>query len=130
MGPSQESSTPPPTTPLVEVVIKDELSGRGSARLQEIMGEALALRPAQIVVDLSDCETLDAAALDVLLDTHRRMWRAGGQLTLRGPSARLQRILSLARVDHVFNITHARSLQRPAERRSRAPMNRTAAERP
>lgn len=129
MGPSQHSSTPP-TTPLVEVVIKDELSGRASTRLRELMGEALALGPEQIVVDLSECEMLDAVALDVLLDTHRRMWSAGGHLTLRAPSARLQRLLSLARVDHVFHITHARAPQRPTDRRTRAPMKRTALDRP
>lgn len=92
------------TTPLVEVVVTYGLQGRASARLHELLIDAMALRPARLVVDLTECDSLDAGAVDMLLDAHRRMWNAGGRLTLRSPSQRLLRILTLARVEQVFDI--------------------------
>jgi anti-anti-sigma factor len=127
---NSQSPTQLPTTPLVEVVVTDGLSGPASQRLQTLLAEAMALRPVHLVVDLAGCEALDAVAVDVLLDTHRRMWNNGGRLTLRSPSPRLERILRLARVDHVFHVTHGRPPQRPPDRRTRAPIGREATERP
>lgn len=126
--PSGRSGTP--STPLVEIVVTEELSGRASVRLQDLLSEALTLRPAQIVVDLAACGALDATALDVLLETHRRMWSSGGRLTLRSPSARLRRILTLARVDNVFHITQGRSGARPPDRRDRALVSHPGPEHP
>jgi anti-anti-sigma regulatory factor len=73
---------------------------------------------------LSDCEAVDAVALDVLLDAHRRMWSSGGRLTLRAPSPRLQRTMALARVDQVLHVTSADPPQRPPDRHNRAPQGR------
>jgi anti-anti-sigma factor len=87
------------------VITTEELDTRAAARLHGLLDMALALQPGQLVVDLTACPFLDAATIGVLLDVHRRAWRAGGQLTLRSPSPRLRRILQLSRVDHVFHIT-------------------------
>ena len=103
-------------TPLVEIVVTERLSGQASTRLQGLLVDALELRPAELVVDLADCEAIDAVALDVLLDIHRRVWHLGGRLTLRAPSPRLEHLLALARVDHVFHVTHGRPPQRPPTR--------------
>jgi anti-anti-sigma factor len=67
------------------------------------------------VVDLTDCPFVDAATVGVFLDVHRQAWRAGGRLVLRSPSARLRRILHLARVDHVLYMTPAQPPPAPAD---------------
>ena len=91
--------------PLVEVVIRDEVDRRSVPRLDAMLGEALDLHPAQLVVDLADCPFMDAAVIGLLLDVHRRARLSGGLLTLRSPSPRMRRNLHLARVDRVLHIT-------------------------
>lgn len=93
--------------PVIEVVVTEELDAAAVPRLDARLAEALELRPAQLIVDLAGCPRIDAAAIGLLVDVHRRARRAGGLLTLRAPSARLLRNLQLARVDGVLHITAA-----------------------
>ena len=64
--------------------------------------QALAARPAALAVDLSACTFVDASALAVLLDVHRRTSRTGGVLTLVGCCPRVLRLLSLTGLRRVF----------------------------
>ncbi|MFS8477975.1 MAG: STAS domain-containing protein [Micromonosporaceae bacterium] len=101
-GPAQRPASRPS---LVEVTLTEEIHAQGAARVHALLDDALARQPDRLVVDVADCPFVDAATLAVLLDAHRRAWRAGARLTLHRPSPRLYRILQLARVDHVFHIT-------------------------
>ena len=73
-------------------------------RVREQLERALAGRPGRLVVDLSACAFVDASALAVLLDLHRRMSRTGGVLTLRGSCPRVLRLLSLTGLRRVFDL--------------------------
>jgi anti-anti-sigma factor len=99
------SAQPTASVPRVEVHVAEEFDVNTVPRLHALLDEALALNPRELVVDLEDCPLVDAAAIGLLLDVHRRAWRAGGVLTLRSPSARLRRNLRLARVDAVLRVT-------------------------
>jgi anti-anti-sigma factor len=94
----------PPVTPLVEIVVDEDLTAEAALRLHGRLADALRMRPAQLIVDLSGCGYADALAIDVLLNAHRQAYHAGGRLTLRSPSARVQRLLHLARVHQVFHV--------------------------
>jgi anti-anti-sigma factor len=94
----------PSVTSLVEIVVDEDLTAEAAARLHDRLDDALRLRPAQLVVDLSRCGYADALAIDVLLNAHRRAYQLGARLTLRGPSARVERLLHLARVHQVFHV--------------------------
>jgi anti-anti-sigma factor len=98
------SSVTPSVTSLVEIVVEEDLTAEAAARLRSRLADALRLRPAQLVVDLAGCGYADALAIDVLLSAHRQAYQAGGRLTLRGLSPRVQRLLHIARVDHVFHV--------------------------
>jgi anti-anti-sigma factor len=98
--PSAEQSL----TSLVEIVVDEDLTTEAAARLGSRLSDALRLRPAQLVVDLSGCGYADALAIDVLLNAHRRAYQHGGQLTLRSPSPRVARLLRLSRVHQVFHM--------------------------
>ena len=111
----QRPATRVGTTALVEVVVTEELDVQAAPSLRALLDNALALRPEQLVVDLTDCPFVDAATVSVFLDVHRQAWRAGGRLVLRSPSARLRRILHLARVDHVLYMTPAPPPPAPAD---------------
>lgn len=119
-------------TPLVEVVVADDFDARAVPRLRGLLDDALSLQPHELIIDLTDCPVVDAAAIGLLLDVHRRAYRAGLRLTVRCPSARLKRIFELARVDHVLHITAARptrGIPRTAEAPNRVPTNRRPQER-
>lgn len=89
----------------VQVVqVEGELDLASVPRVREALHEALATRPAQLVVDLSACTFVDASALSMLVDVHRRAWREGGVLTLRGCSPRVLRLLSLTGLRRVFDV--------------------------
>lgn len=90
--------------PLVEVQVCGDLDVRSAPGVNDVLEEALALHPRQLVIDLADCELIDAAGILLLLDTHRRAMRDGGTVALRSPSARARRNLKLARVDRVLQV--------------------------
>jgi anti-anti-sigma factor len=93
--------------PVVEVVVEGELDVSSVGRVRETLHDALSVRPQRLVVDLTACPFVDASALTMLLDIHRRAWRAGGVLTLRGCSPRVLRLLSLTGLRRVFDIAEA-----------------------
>ncbi|MFY1623101.1 STAS domain-containing protein [Micromonospora sp. WMMD723] len=106
------ASRPECTVPLVEVCVTDDLDLAALARSRQVFDRLVALRPAHVVVDLSECRHLDAAAIGLLLDVHRELARHGGVLTLRDPSARALRVLSAARVSRVLPmVTTPRALR-------------------
>lgn len=92
---------------VVEVVVEGELDVSSVGRVRETLHDALSVRPARLVVDLTACPFVDASALTMLLDVHRRAWRAGGLLTLRGCSPRVLRLLSLTGLRRVFDLAEA-----------------------
>ena len=95
------------TSPAVLVVgVVGELDLSSVARVREEIEDALAARPEQLVVDLSGCPFVDASALAMLLEAHRRACRAGGVLTLRGCSPRVLRLLSLTGLSRVFDVAN------------------------
>jgi anti-anti-sigma factor len=100
-------ATEPRTVPLLEIRVTTPLSAVTASDVGRLIEDAAALRPAHLVIDLTECEYLDATGIGLLLDIHRRTWQDGGRLSLRGMSPRLRRILELARVDRVLNAAAA-----------------------
>ncbi|TDC73038.1 anti-sigma factor antagonist [Micromonospora sp. KC606] len=89
------------TVPLVEVRLT-EFDLTSLPQTGAVFDRLLSLHPAQVVADLSGCRHIDAAAIGLLLDLHRRLTRAGGVLMLRDPNPRIRRILATARLDQVL----------------------------
>ena len=98
---------PAPAAPLdacVTVAVTGALDVATLPRVREQFEQALAGRPGRVVVDLSSCTFVDASALALLLDVHRRLSRTGAVLTLRGSSPRVLRLLSLTGLRRVFDL--------------------------
>ncbi|MBQ1023270.1 STAS domain-containing protein [Micromonospora sp. C95] len=91
------------SVPLVEVAIT-EFDLSCLPETGAVLDQLLALRPRQVVVDLAGCRHIDAAAIGLLLDVHRRMVRAGGVLAVRNPNPRITRILQTARLDQILPV--------------------------
>jgi len=90
------------TTPLVEIVVLDEMDATSVPRLRDRLDDALRMRPERLVIDLAACPFADATALALLLDVHRRARRQGGLLVLRAPSPRVLRAITLTGLQNVF----------------------------
>ena len=97
-------SAVPQTAETVVVPVCGALDATSAARVRELLEDALRTRPARVVVDLSACPFVDAGALAMLLEVHRRLFRSGGVLTLRGSSPRVLRLLSLTGLRRVFDL--------------------------
>jgi anti-anti-sigma factor len=67
-----------------------------------LLDDAVAVRPAHLVVDLTECEYLDTPGITLLLDVQKRISLDGGRMSLQGLSPVLRRILEIARVGPVF----------------------------
>jgi anti-anti-sigma factor len=91
-------------TATVTVTVPASLDVTTLPRVRDQLEQALAGRPRRLVVDLSACAFVDASALAVLLDLHRRMSRTGAVLTLRGACPRVLRLLSLTGLRRVFDL--------------------------
>jgi len=94
--------TTPGTTPLVEIVVLDELDAASVPRLRDRLEDALRMRPERLVIDLAHCAFADATAMALLLDVHKRARRQGGVLVLRAPSPRVLRAITLTGLQDVF----------------------------
>jgi anti-sigma B factor antagonist len=88
----------------IVVVVPDPLDGEAVAPFAAGLAAALASAPDRLVVDLSGCSRIDAAAIGVLLQAHTAMLRGQGVLRLRGPGERIRRALRLARIDQVLAV--------------------------
>ncbi|WTD61611.1 STAS domain-containing protein [Micromonospora sp. NBC_01638] len=93
----------PCTLPLAEVCVT-QLDLACLPAAGAMFDRLLTLHPGQVVVDLSRCRHIDAAAIGLLLDVHRRLAGANGVLTIRDPNPRIVRILHTARLDRVLQI--------------------------
>ena len=90
--------------PVAVVAVVGALDLTQVPRVRVALEEALDGRPAQVVVDLADCDFVDANALSMLLEAHRSAARRGGVVTLRGCSPRVLRLLSLTGLAGVFDL--------------------------
>jgi anti-anti-sigma factor len=88
------------------VVVTGALDASTVGRWRQLITDAAALCPERLVVDMARVPRVDAAAIGLLLQVHRGMVRAGGQLTLRAVTGPVGRMLRLARVDHVLHVQH------------------------
>jgi len=93
-----------PEIPETVVIVTEALEGPAVERWGRLIADAVALRPASLIIDLRSCPLVDAAALAVLLWAHRETVADGGRLTLRSPRDKVRRTLRLARLDQVFEV--------------------------
>jgi anti-anti-sigma factor len=60
------------------------------------LSERLDADPSLVVLDLTEVTFIDSSGLRVLVEGHRRRVEAGSSLTLRSPSAAVQRLLEIS----------------------------------
>ncbi len=63
-------------------------------------------RPDCLRLDLSQVEFMDSSGLGLILGRYNTMQRLGGRLILASPSARVEKILTLAGIERLLPIEH------------------------
>jgi anti-sigma B factor antagonist len=58
--------------PSVEVRVQGALDVWSAPEVNATIDEAMALHPRQLIIDLAECPSIDAAGILLLLDAHRR----------------------------------------------------------
>jgi anti-anti-sigma factor len=86
------------------VVVTDPLDDEVIEQWGQRVTRALASRPDRLIIDLTACPRIDAAAIVLLLQIHRQMECTDAQLILRRPAPPVRHMLSMARIDHVLQV--------------------------
>ncbi|MEH0824204.1 STAS domain-containing protein [Micromonospora sp. CPCC 205739] len=106
--------------PRVELDIVEDLDLPNLSEVGAVLDRVLSLQPAEVVIDLSECRHIDAAAIGLLLDIQRRLSRGGGVLTLRAPHPRIRRILDIAHLNEALGTVASPSPPPPQRGRTSA----------
>jgi anti-anti-sigma factor len=94
----------PHPIPETIVVVTDPLEGDALPRWEMLIRDAAALHPERLVIDLRESPRIDPAAVVLLLQVHREVVCAGGELTLRAPAPDVREMLRVTRADQVLEI--------------------------
>ena len=100
--PASEEAVAQERLPLIELSMGPGLASSAVFAARELVADALRLRPAQLVINLSGSSHICAEGVSVLLEAHRTLWRRGDRLVLKACGPEMRRLLALAGVLNVF----------------------------
>lgn len=83
------------------------LDGRNVAHVRSLLNDVIARASADVVLDVSAVDMVDAAGLGMLTAAHLRAEQAGVHLVLHRPSRELRRVLAVTRLSRVLHLDRA-----------------------
>jgi anti-sigma B factor antagonist len=90
--------------PMIAYVVGRIALGDGALLLRDTVQDFLRRGNDQIILDLEDVDFIDSAGLGELVRSHMSVRSHGGQLKLVNPSASVQDLLNITKLDRVFDI--------------------------
>jgi anti-anti-sigma factor len=92
------------TTHGTTLSLSGQFDGRSTARVREALYSHIHTTDGDVVVDLSDVESVDSTALKVLGAASHRLVREGRHLVLRGCRPAVRRALAFTRMRPLFQL--------------------------
>ncbi|PVG83355.1 anti-sigma factor antagonist [Nocardioides gansuensis] len=92
------------TTEGATLVLHGDFDVRSTGEVRNAIYERLEGHDEDVVVDMSEVETIDLTALKVLAAATHRASRAGHHVTLRNCGPAVRRMLHLSRLAHVLEV--------------------------
>jgi anti-sigma B factor antagonist len=89
---------------VAELAIAGEVDLATSPELKRALFNALDAGSRQLIVDMGAVGLIDATGIGVLVSAANRAQRVGGHVTVRQPSAAVQRVLAAVDLDEVIRI--------------------------
>jgi anti-sigma B factor antagonist len=112
--------------PVAEIAVVGDFDVAAAPAVDAVLGAVAALHPAELVVDLSGCDFLDATGIGVLVRAHHRACAAGAALLLWAPQPQVRRTLRIVQVDRVLRILDPPVAGRPDLLAPPVPVSRPA----
>ncbi len=91
------------------ICLTGHFDGRSTDEVRQVLRD-LTSRYTDVVIDMSEVESVDAVALRMLAASSTRMDREGRTLTLRGCSPALRRVLALTKLRLRLSLEHSDDL--------------------
>lgn len=86
------------------VLLKEQFTFSDNARFRDFLEAIKAAPPAKLVLDMSDLDYVDSAALGMLLLLRDTLMPNNTHITLKGAKDQVKKILELSRFDDLFTL--------------------------
>jgi anti-sigma B factor antagonist len=80
------------------------MQGEGNIVLRDAVQDLLARGNTKVILNLSQVEHIDSAGIGELVRSHTSLRKAGGQLKLLNPSAKIREMLQMSMLHKVFDL--------------------------
>ena len=84
--------------------VSGEIDLASAPYLGDALTAAIDIGHGPVIVDLAEVTFMDSTGLGVMVSAHKRLARAGRQLRLRSPSAKVTRVVTVSGLDHLLQI--------------------------
>jgi anti-sigma B factor antagonist len=72
--------------------------------LRDVLRDAAAAGPSQVVIDMAEVTFIDSSGLSVIIGAYKRAQDSGIDLVLRGATARVVRLLEMTGLNRVLTV--------------------------
>jgi anti-sigma B factor antagonist len=86
------------------ITVRGEIHVSTAPEFSRLLTDAIADGRTRMVLDLTDVEFIDSTGLSVLLNTLRRVTRAGGRMALVCSNPTVLRLFEITKLDSTFDI--------------------------